>query len=212
MRDFFERYGDRIRIGGTDECWPWIRGTTTAGYGHFYRDGEHIYAHRAAYESQHGDGSAAGLLVRHDCDNPPCCNPGHLIGGSSQDNVDDMWARGRARPLQGQDHPRAILTDDDVMRARGLAANGALVGEIARQFAIGHAAMELVVKGIRWSHLPGAVPNPRVGRPVKLDAAAASEIRRRLQLGEVGASLAREYGVTQATICDVKYERSWPNA
>lgn len=35
------------------------------------------------------------LLVRHICDNPNCINPEHLVLGTDQDNVADIYARNR---------------------------------------------------------------------------------------------------------------------
>ncbi|MFD5107161.1 HNH endonuclease [Streptomyces cinereoruber] len=45
----------------------------------------------------------------------------------------------------------------------------------------------------------------------KLTFEQAMEIRRRRLAGEEGKSLALEYGVTQATVCDISKGRSWTN-
>lgn len=52
--------------------------------------------HKVVWEVHFGP-VPKGLVVRHSCDNPPCCNPDHLLIGTQQDNVNDMIERGRYR-------------------------------------------------------------------------------------------------------------------
>lgn len=90
-----ERFWARVdRSAGPDACWPWTLGRQAAGYGKCKRDGRTVLAHRLAYELVHG-AVPAGLIVRHRCDNPPCCNPAHLESGTPKDNTRDMDSRGR---------------------------------------------------------------------------------------------------------------------
>jgi hypothetical protein len=56
------------------------------------------------------------LVVRHTCDNPPCCNPAHLLVGTHADNTQDAVERGRiAREFA---KPNTILSDADVRTIR----------------------------------------------------------------------------------------------
>jgi HNH endonuclease/Putative ATPase subunit of terminase (gpP-like) len=115
------RFWSRIdRSAGLDGCWPWIGSPGPNGYGLLqgsddYR-GFSLLAHRIAFALYHQREPAAGLVVRHSCDNPPCCNPAHLIEGTHQDNYDDAVQRGR------MPHP-----NDPFMAKgkRGAAANAA---------------------------------------------------------------------------------------
>src|SRR6267142_4291480 len=74
----------RIDVRGPDECWPWTGGIFLKdGYGRvsFKINGKNKSwdAHRAAYEV-HVGAVPQGLVVRHTCDNPICCNyKNHLM-------------------------------------------------------------------------------------------------------------------------------------
>ncbi len=92
-----EEFWARVGVGGERECWPWLRTKHSNGYGVIGRKKPRImtfYAHRLAYEFVHGI-IPDGLVVRHSCDNPPCCNPAHLSLGTKSDNARDAVARGR---------------------------------------------------------------------------------------------------------------------
>jgi hypothetical protein len=88
------------RVVKSDGCWLWQGNTTPDGYGlvHCGRrpDGRVIndYAHRIAYWLTSGP-IPDGLVVRHRCDNPPCCNPEHLLLGTQADNIADAQRQGK---------------------------------------------------------------------------------------------------------------------
>jgi HNH endonuclease len=88
----------RIDIRGPDECWPWKAGKRMSAegrnYGVAFFEGRHEQAHRVAFRLTHGYWPSNG---RHSCDNPPCCNPAHILDGTHADNMNDKVARGRTR-------------------------------------------------------------------------------------------------------------------
>jgi hypothetical protein len=75
-------------------CWPWMGGRTKDGYGVVHYAGKHITSHRVAYNLSHSESVAAGKVVCHTCDNPPCCNPAHLFTGTQLENARDAQAKG----------------------------------------------------------------------------------------------------------------------
>lgn len=91
------RYLALVSLGRSvdpDECWPWRGGRNSDGYGVFRAGRRLLLAHRIAYALAHG--APGRRVVRHECDNPSCVNPAHLLAGTQRDNVRDMIARGRA--------------------------------------------------------------------------------------------------------------------
>ncbi len=88
-----------IQRGESDECWPWT-GQSIRGYGYFEvggRDNRRVLkATRVVVELRDGIELAVDEVVMHTCDNPPCCNPAHLVVGTQADNIADMMAKGRS--------------------------------------------------------------------------------------------------------------------
>ncbi len=80
------------KVSGGESCWEWNGSRNEDGYGIVKRDGKLRKAHRLAYELAWGP-IPDGLLIRHRCDNPPCCRPTHLIPGTKLDNARDRDRR-----------------------------------------------------------------------------------------------------------------------
>lgn len=93
------RFWGRVRKG--EGCWEWQALRSGQGYGMFPIANRHYGAHRASWEITNGP-IPDGMVVRHDCDNPPCVRPDHLRIGTHQDNV--MDAVERRRHQRGDDH------------------------------------------------------------------------------------------------------------
>lgn len=97
MRSLSERLWEKVDVGRPDECWPW-RGSKKRGYGRIRGEGGRqsrtLFAHRVVWQLEYGP-IPFGLCVLHSCDNPPCCNPGHLFLGTNDDNLRDMRSKGR---------------------------------------------------------------------------------------------------------------------
>jgi len=90
------RFWNGVEIKSSAECWEWKRCKHPRGYGRISLYGKYEIAHRTAYFLTYGF-IPQGFYVLHHCDNPSCCNPDHLYAGTQQDNVNDMFARNRAK-------------------------------------------------------------------------------------------------------------------
>jgi hypothetical protein len=107
-----------VEIAGQDDCWLWLCAIQDSGYGTIYVLGRTILAHRVAWSLYHGRTPEKGIVIRHGCDNPPCCNPLHLVDGTQADNNRDIAARGRNKQYNSVVIARAILdgaTEDDLV-------------------------------------------------------------------------------------------------
>lgn len=89
-----DAFWSKVDVRGEDECWCWIAGTQSKGYGSFWISGKSYNAHRVSFMI--ANGYMPTLLVLHSCDVRRCVNPKHLREGTQLDNVQDMMDRGRA--------------------------------------------------------------------------------------------------------------------
>lgn len=93
-------------VAKSDGCWLWTASTNHWGYGQLSCPGRsYLRAHRLSYEMHVGP-IPDGLFVCHRCDVPACVRPDHLFLGTPKDNVDDMVAKGRHRPVDRSDCKR----------------------------------------------------------------------------------------------------------
>lgn len=102
-----ERFHANVDRSG--DCWVWTGELNNQGYGRFCvsRDGRRVrlLAHRVAFGFA-SEQSDLPPVVRHSCDNPPCCRPDHLLAGDQVRNMRDALDRGRV-DLTGLEQHRA---------------------------------------------------------------------------------------------------------
>ena len=170
-RPLAERYWEKVKVGGPDECWEWKAGKNKAGYGQIMVDhGDRktmIQATRVAWLLEEGDWPKQDML--HTCDNPGCCNPAHLYEGDDLQNMADAKERGRI--ATGERHwakvrpdliPRGMranksgLTDDDVLAIRARYVRGSRTdgcGALAHEYGVVREAIRKIVNRKTWTHI-----------------------------------------------------------
>lgn len=114
-----EKYVVRFysKINKTDTCWLWTNHLDKDGYGSMRVYKTRLQAHRLSYII-HKNNKIKNKLICHSCDNPTCVNPQHLFIGTHQDNVDDMFKKGRENKAKGFDLPQAKLSIDQAREIR----------------------------------------------------------------------------------------------
>lgn len=123
------------------------------GYGKMYWNGRGKPAHRIAWELTNGP-IPKGLICRHRCDNPPCCNPAHLEIGTYHDNNMDMLKRERNHPRKGEQHGQAKLNKRQVTEIRRLyASGGTSQRKIARMFNVSQSLIGRIVRSEYWQSI-----------------------------------------------------------
>lgn len=116
------------RSGGRGACWPWTGMRDEKGYGRVKVAGRTVHAHRVVYQDAVGP-IPTGHVVRHDCDNPSCCNPNHLRAGTVAENQQDMAARGRStRGRLRRDHALVQRVADLVAQGHSRRAVARMLG------------------------------------------------------------------------------------
>lgn len=86
-----DRFWDNVSKNGVNGCWIWNGCKDNDGYGIYSFKGVPLRVHRETYRIKYGN-IPKGLLVRHKCNNPSCCNPKHLELGTNADNMNDKAA------------------------------------------------------------------------------------------------------------------------
>jgi hypothetical protein len=150
-----DRLASRFTVGRFDECWPASGGANQSGHVPIDIKGYRTtYAHQITYLVHQG-AIPEGAVIRHDCDNPRCCNPAHLRCGTQQDNMQDASTRGRLSACQPR---RKVLTADIVRECRRRHAQGERANKLAREFGVNRVTMQSAINGVYWRHVTQEEP------------------------------------------------------
>lgn len=193
-------------------CWEWIGGKDPDGYGTFR--GEHLgqsfkRAHRWSWAYHNNQKVPAGASVCHSCDNPACVNPEHLWVGSTLENQRDKWAKGRGGIPFGENASRAKLTEE---QARAILVDPRPNSRVAADYGVAASTVGDIKGRGSWRSIGDVEPvkakrvSPRKGVSDKITPDIVREIR---TSPEAGKALAKKFGITPQTVCDIRKRRSW---
>jgi hypothetical protein len=139
-------------------CWEWRNGKNKAGYGQIAINRTLVGAHAYALEHALGRPLQKGMLTRHRCNNPPCCNPDHLQEGTPKENMRDRDLAGhtvrgdRHHDVKGENHPHVKLAERDVRIIRAL--KGWFTNrELSETYGVSSCQICLIQNNKTWKHL-----------------------------------------------------------
>lgn len=156
------------RVEKTETCWLWRGQLDRDGYGMCYVPSVQVVrkAHRVIYEMMSSFQIPDGTIACHQCDNPPCVRPSHIVWGDHKDNMADKRSRRRearganhgtrTKPAsipRGANHYKARLSPSLVEEIEQLAAQGWTGRAIAAKFNLGRSSVSRVLTGKSWVHL-----------------------------------------------------------
>lgn len=135
-------------------CWEWPFSRNVAGYGIVWSPHLKAYIHASNMALRFAGiwmPPAPNNFALHSCDNPPCFNPAHLRWGSQQENVADIYLRGRSNRPRGVDSAIAKLTEDAVrdIRSHSLTSKAFL----AQKYGVSPSTIYAVLSGRTWKHI-----------------------------------------------------------
>jgi DNA invertase Pin-like site-specific DNA recombinase len=177
-----------------------------AGYGKYVtKEGKQATVTRAVLAEKLGYVLPSNIDACHTCDNPSCINPEHLWAGTRAQNLLDASKKGRT---QGKSHPlsNAKLDWEKVREIRQRLAAGERMKDLAKEYGVGWGAIHNIKYHVTWKDAGEEVPIPRMGGYLDrhLTCAQAQEVRERIKRGESIAKIARELGVSNNVISDIK--------
>lgn len=139
------------RVDKSGQCWLWLDGVNTYGYGQFSEKNRLVLAHRRAYELANGVTLSSGVVM-HICDTPRCCNPAHLRLGLSQDNTADKVAKNRQS--KGGSVGTSKLTEQDVKNIRSRYKFRSVTYKmLAQEYGVCVDLVQKIVRGMLWKHV-----------------------------------------------------------
>jgi hypothetical protein len=136
------------------ECWEWTgRATGKMGYGTIRLAGSPTEAvHRVSLWAFTGRMLQDDELVLHQCDNGRCVRPTHFKIGTHVENMAERSMRGRQ--CCGSSHYKTNLTDEDIQGIRLHRSWGWTHTAIADQFNTTKSAVEHILAGRTFAHVP----------------------------------------------------------
>lgn len=137
-------------------CFVWTMYANKKGYGRIAYKRRMWLTHRLSWHLAYGY-LPSDKMVCHKCDNPSCINPNHLFLGDAKINTKDMDDKGRRKPMRGESHGMAKLTESDVIDIRQCIKDGISLETISQAWGVTKSMIGMIKNGHNWRHLGGRI-------------------------------------------------------
>lgn len=109
-------------------------------------------AHRISYKLNK-QWDLGDYHVLHQCDNPSCVNPDHLVLGTHQDNMIDRGKKNRTHRAVGEKNHQAKLTAKDVFEIKATEKLRGSGVSLANKFGVSPTKIAQIRNNKAWIHL-----------------------------------------------------------
>jgi len=154
------RITNKVVIDEVTGCHLWQGCSTNGGYGMLrvgsITDGSRTMkgVHVIVYEHYNGK-VPKGMVVKHSCDTPSCCNPDHLSAATQRENVLECMRKGRFRSgaSKGEDNGCAKLKENDVKDIRKQSDLGKTRVFLAGIYSVSESTIQKIATRQSWKHI-----------------------------------------------------------
>lgn len=144
--DDLRRFWEGVAVG--DGCWI-SRSTPSGIYARLTMAGRPILAHVASFIIHHGP-VPTGMKICHTCDTTRCVRPDHLEAKTQKQNMIDMVARGRHKPIIGSRNNFTKLTDE---QAKSIKTSTKPTRQLAEAYSVSVQCIWRIRRGLSRKYL-----------------------------------------------------------
>ena len=158
MKTIEERFWSKVNVRDENDCWNWVAGIDTPGYGAFKFEGKKVNSHRLAWILTNGE-IDDGLWVLHKCKgNRLCCNPNHLYLGDRSDNMKDAVRDETSNILTlekpyGEKAGNSKLKESQVLEIRDKLKSGRNLEELSKEYSVDPRNVASIRDRKTWVHI-----------------------------------------------------------